>query len=305
MHQLENSVTVRTISDTTTWFRLIGKVLLVLGCPSLSAAPQIIIKADDLRSPPTWQRFVDYIEANEMKASIGIITNSLESGSESYFTWIREQHDSGRIEFWHHGYDHKRDGAASPPWWEFKIADYDTQMFHFERGMELAKEKLGITFRTFGAPFNATDATTVQVLEENPDMRIWFYPQVTAGSSKLILPRISAVNIEQSTGVVAFAPFAANYPAYVDEEVLALQCHPAGWNENSWSEFALIVDFLKSEGATFTTPAEYFQIEEPLGWEDQANVDLYPWIWLYAHESWAYVEDHSSHGDWVYIFKQP
>jgi len=231
-----------------------------------SAAPQIIIKADDVgtRGPiiqPSWQRFVDYIEANDMKASIGIVTDSLQNGHEAYYQWIRDLHDSGRIEFWHHGYDHSHErGVGKPTWWEFKNTDYAAQKHHFERGMELAEEKLGITFRTFGSPYNASDATTVKVLEENPNMRIWLYPPNITGSSKLKLPRIGGVNIEQRTGVIKFAPFAANYPAHADEDVLVLQCHPAGWDEASWSEFEQIVDYLKAAGATFTTPTTYFGI---------------------------------------------
>jgi hypothetical protein len=241
--------------------------LLAFGCLSLSAAPQIILKADDLGHlsatiEPRWQQFVDYIEANDMKAAIGIVTDSLESAGTDYYNWIRALHDSGTIEFWHHGYDHSRDPAQTPAWWEFKHTDYAWQKSHFEQGMDLAEEKLGIIFRTFGAPYNQTDLTTVQVLKENPNLRIWLYPQTTAGSTKLIMPRISAVNIEQATGVVVYAPFAANYPTYSGEDVLVLQCHPSQWDDNSWLEFIQIVDYLKADGATFTTPTAYHGIED-------------------------------------------
>lgn len=234
---------------------------------SLAAAPQIIIKADDVgncgpKIEPAWQRFVDYIEAEDIQASIGLVTDSLENGSEAYYDWIRDLHDSGRIEFWHHGYDHSRErGVSKPTWWEFRNTDYDHQKLHFERGMELAEEKLGITFRTFGSPYNANDATTVQVLEENSDLRIWLYPP-DIPSSKRPLKRIGALNIEKPVGVISFEPFASNYADYVDEPVLVLQCHPGNWDEASWSEFKKIVGFLKAEGASFTTPKGYFDIEK-------------------------------------------
>jgi peptidoglycan/xylan/chitin deacetylase (PgdA/CDA1 family) len=126
--------------------------------------------------------------------------------------------------------------------------------------MRLGKEKLGITFRTFGAPYNATDATTVQVLEANPDMRVWLFPQ-TRETSLLPLPRIGEMNIERGTGIVKYAPFAANYPAHADEPVLVLQCHPVNWDERSWNDFKKIIALLKKEGATFTTPTDYFGID--------------------------------------------
>lgn len=241
--------------------------LLALGCLCLSAAPQIIIKADDLGHlsatiEPRWQQFVDYIVDNDMKAAIGIVTDSLESAGTDYTNWIRALHDSGTIEFWNHGYDHSRDPAEIPTWWEFKNKDYAWQKFHFQQGMILAEEKTGIIFRTFGSPYNQNDLTTVQVLEEDPNLRIWLFPQSTSGSSKLIMPRISAVNIEQATGVVEYAPFAANYPAYSGEDVLVLQCHPSQWDDTSWVEFIQIVDYLKADGATFTTPTDYYGIED-------------------------------------------
>jgi peptidoglycan/xylan/chitin deacetylase (PgdA/CDA1 family) len=241
--------------------------LLLISGLSLSAAPQIIIKADDVGNrgaqlEPAWQRFVDLIEAKDIQASIGLVTDSLEADNEAFLAWIRDQHDSGLIEFWHHGYDHSRErGVSKTTWWEFRNTDYEKQKFHFERGMELGKEKLGITFRTFGSPYNANDATTVKVLEENPDLRIWLYPP-NIPSSKLPLKRIGALNIERPVGVINFEPFASNYPDHTDEDVLVLQCHPGNWDENSWSEFEKIVDFLKVQGATFTTPTAYFGIEQ-------------------------------------------
>jgi hypothetical protein len=82
--------------------------LLLISGLSLSAAPQIIIKADDVGNrgaqlEPAWQRFVDLIEAKDIQASIGLVTDSLEADNEAFLAWIRDQHDSGLIEFWHHG----------------------------------------------------------------------------------------------------------------------------------------------------------------------------------------------------------
>lgn len=232
---------------------------------ALQAAPQVIIKADDLRYVASttvdarWQRFADTIEQRRLRAAIGIITNSLESAGPDYYEWIRSRHRGGRIEFWHHGYDHSRDPASSTAWWEYKNTGYAAQKESFERGMTLAREKLGLTFRTFGSPYNQTDADTVQVLEENSDLRVWLYPSSTAGSSKLALARIGALNIEPSTGVIAADSFIANYPNYDDEAVLVLQCHPGQWDEGSHAEFIRIVEFLIAQGASFTTPFAYYR----------------------------------------------
>lgn len=244
-----------------------GLSLSLLGGLSLSAAPQIIIKADDLRNVrPEWQRFVDYIEENEMKATIGIITNALETVTVEDVLWIRALHDAGTIEFWHHGYGHIRDSGTPTAWWEYRNRSYELQKQDFDRGMVLGREKLGITFRTFGAPYNQTDAVTTQVLEEEPDMRIWMFPSaasLTPENTKLILRRISPMNLEDQAGtVVSFAQFSGNYPSHANEPVLVLQAHPIQWDEGDWERFGQIMDFLKDQGATFTTAMAYFGIED-------------------------------------------
>ena len=244
-----------------------GLSFFLLGCFSLAAAPQIIIKADDLRDVrPGWQRFVDYIEDNEMKATIGIITSALENVSQEDILWIRALHDAGTIEFWHHGYGHIRDSGTPTEWWEYRNRSYELQKQDFDRGMELGREKLGITFRTFGAPYNQTDEVTTQVLEEEPDMRVWMFPSAasrTPDNTKLILNRISAVNLEDQAGIVVpFEQFSGNYPAHANQPVLTLQAHPLSWDEGDWERFGQIMDFLKDEGATFTTAMEYFGIED-------------------------------------------
>jgi len=238
---------------------------------TLSAAPQVIIKADDLRYVASstvdarWQRFADLIEQRHLRAAIGIITESLEASGPDYHEWIRVRHERGAIEFWHHGHGHSRDPATSPAWWEYRNSGYAAQKESFERGMTLAREKLGIIFRTFGAPYNQTDADTVRVLEENPDLRVWLYPSSTAGSTKLALARIGALNIEPATGVIDAEPFIANYPAHAGEPVLVLQCHPGQWDEASHAEFIRILDYLTDQGAVFVTPTEYYNQLYPAG----------------------------------------
>jgi hypothetical protein len=76
----------------------------------------VILKADDLIFdrehviPVNWKRFINIIENSAVKASIGIIGNSLETGSEAYFSAIKDLHFKGLIEFWNHGYDHLLNG---------------------------------------------------------------------------------------------------------------------------------------------------------------------------------------------------
>ena len=77
----------------------------------------IILKADDLSYsaeyiiPLGFQNFIDYIENNNIKASIGLIGNSLEVNNEQYLQYIKNISLDGSFEIWNHGYNHKLTGT--------------------------------------------------------------------------------------------------------------------------------------------------------------------------------------------------
>ncbi|MCZ6674624.1 MAG: hypothetical protein O7C75_16975, partial [Verrucomicrobia bacterium] len=70
-----------------------------------------IIKADDLVKPTAkWDRFIELSSKLQVNVSIGIICDSLQEDEAGYFEWLRTQQQSGSVEFWNHGWDHKRWG---------------------------------------------------------------------------------------------------------------------------------------------------------------------------------------------------
>jgi peptidoglycan/xylan/chitin deacetylase (PgdA/CDA1 family) len=244
---------------------LVSAIFTLCAMPEIHALPQVILKLDDLRYrsgtavDPGWERIVRFLEENRIPGSIGIIADSLEGAGDEYYDWIRMHHRRGLIEFWHHGFDHSREDASSVTWWEFRNTDYAFQKEHFSRGMELAEEKLGFRFRTFGAPYNQTDATTVQVLEEDPDIRVWLYGETSPTHSKMVLKRIGALNLERSVGVPDAQAMRNNFGSYLEEEVIVLQGHPAQWGEGDWAEFLDLIAFLQEQGVRFTTPWRYYR----------------------------------------------
>lgn len=244
---------------------LVAALFPLLLMPTLRALPQVILKLDDLKYrsattvAPEWDRVADFLEENRIPGTIGIITDSLENAGDDYYVWIREHHRRGMIEFWHHGYGHVRDSSNSVAWWEFRNTDYAYQKEHFSRGMELAEEKLGFRFRTFGAPYNQTDEVTVQVLEEDPDLRVWLYGENSPNSSKMVLKRIGALNLEASVGKPDASAIRANFDSYLDENVVVLQGHPGEWDDADWAEFLEIVAFFQDRGVRFTTPWRYYR----------------------------------------------
>ncbi len=94
--------------------QLVSKVQVVAPTKAATApaaatpgkAPVILLKLDDVSYwiSPRWKRTADYLGTNNIKASFGIIGGGLEKAGPETIRWIQERHQSGQVEFWHHGY---------------------------------------------------------------------------------------------------------------------------------------------------------------------------------------------------------
>jgi len=224
----------------------------------------IILKADDLSYsanyiiPLGFQNFIDYIENNNIKASIGLIGNSLEVNNEQYLQYIKNISLDGSFEIWNHGYNHKLTGTNEngETYHEFWNTTFDYQRDHLEKTQELALEKLGITLRAFGAPGNNHDLITLDVINENDEIKLWFYGNPE--SNKIVLER--HYNIEFSSQYPDYEEFVSNYPA--NEEYLALQIHPKAWDDEGFNQFELIIEFLLTQKVAFITPYKFYRLSE-------------------------------------------
>lgn len=224
----------------------------------------VVLKLDDLGTrggnvPGSWIRLTDLARERGVKVSIGVICDSFEHGNASYFQYIKDQRTSGLVEFWFHGWDHRQWEENGVKLQEFKGTPYEHQKEHFVKSQALAREKLGFTFATFGAPFNATDDTTNRVLSEDADIKIFLYgnPSDAATSGKLVLDRVGAVNIENPLFVPNSKKFADGYAQNASKRrYFVVQGHPAQWNEQRWAEFVKIIDFLQENNIPVVTPSE-------------------------------------------------
>ncbi len=242
-------------------------ILLSLCAATLHADTQtsskvVILKLDDFSSradSPTenWQRVVDYLEAQEMAASFGIIGKDITRANPEFCKWILAKQEAGLIEFWNHGETHGRiekDGK--------KVAEFqdtvEAQIASLEATQQLAVEKLGFEFKSFGAPFNAVNADTATALEK-VGIPIWIYGLRSAardgGYTGAVLTRTH--NMEKGTSNPNFEYFKAQYLKKQPTGPLVLQGHPHGWSEERFQEFVQIVEFLKSEGYVFQTPSGF------------------------------------------------
>lgn len=224
----------------------------------------IILKADDLRNDPVssisynWKRFTDYIIAENIKASLGLIGNSLEKGDYNYLKFVRNIASSVSFELWNHGYNHVIN-AQYPNFEyydEFQNTSLEYQLEHLKMTQNLAKEKLGITIRAFGAPGNATDENTARALNDIGDIQIIFYKPVMSG--KIITLAVGNSKFEFPTGNPDYSKFLIDYKP--DYEYLVFQLHPNKWNETQFEQFKLAISYLKNQATTFILPSEYYEM---------------------------------------------
>ena len=235
--------------------------------PVSSAKAQVIIfKFDDVIElgangggpvSPRWRRVTDYIEKNHLKASSGVICDSLEGDQPAYFKWIKEHHKNGAVEFWLHGYRtharHPEDKTG-----EFEQGTWQEHKALLDRCERLAREKLGFEFAAFGPHWSSTTEATDRALEAVPQVKIWLCgPKKPKYFSRLSLPRV--MSLEDPIFVPDFKKFARTYKKLAAGlDMLVLQGHPDLWKvETKWEGFFKIVEFLKSKGCVFMTPSEY------------------------------------------------
>ena len=206
--------------------------------------------------------FIDTIRKMGLKASLGIIGNSLEDGSPEYYAWIKALHDEGLVEFWNHGYNHqespKVNGRRRT---EFAGASLEEQIESLGKTQRLAKEKLGLDLKAFGSPFNQIDGTTVKAMDAFPEITSWFYgpPQATTDSRRSLERRMdleSPVLKPNSAQLIeAFNAFGK------DLQYIVLQGHPNSWGGKQRAEFVKAVQFLKDQGCVFMTPSEFLSVK--------------------------------------------
>ena len=136
----------------------------------------VIIKADDIRCPADgWNRFFEFSKAKNVKVSAGIICDSLQGDQPEYFDWLQKLQASGMVEFWNHGWDHKRwMNDENIQLKEFAGTGYDHQKKHFDDAQKIMKKVLGAPPVAFGTPYNAHDSDTVRIMKEDAELRLFF-----------------------------------------------------------------------------------------------------------------------------------
>jgi peptidoglycan/xylan/chitin deacetylase (PgdA/CDA1 family) len=247
-------------------------VYLLAACccsfPQSAAAddpPVVILKLDDFKPggtlmPDGWQLTSDLLAARQLKASFGMIGKDIVRANSAFCDWVRKQHDSGMIEFWNHGYLHAKRRIGGKEVAEFQDR-YNAQLESLDKAQEVGKEKLGFTFTTFGAPYNAVNADTARALQANDDLTLWLYgdPRIAeeGGFTGILLGR--SINLETPVHQPNFAAFKEQYDRGDLGSYIVLQGHPRTWasDRSRFRNFVQIIDFLQQQECKFMTPSEY------------------------------------------------
>jgi len=242
-------------------------LLLFAVMPVEAAVKYVILKADDMvdaggtagpgRMSSNWTAYTDIISNKGVKANIGIIGSSCNyANGAAFWTKMAELLNSGRFEFFNHGYNH------------IVYTNYTQQWQHDDMvaNQTLVQSKLGVTMIGMGLPENAYDATTAAAINSIPDFKFWIYGDQTR-TTKIALARDG--EIENPLFVPNFALFQANYATYTNRanaagrDYLCFQMHPNQHDDTRRTNLCQIIDFLLADGKQFVTLSEYLAISNP------------------------------------------
>lgn len=253
------------MKKTTLLISSICAALTLLATARDDARKIAIIKADDVSAAtPCWKRFFAISQDRGVKVSAGIICNSLSGAPKNYSDWLRTLDQSGQVEFWNHGWDHKRWTKDK----ETEIREFDGsghahQKRHFDDAQAAMKRVFGKTPIAFGAPYNAVDGDTVRILNGDKNVRLYFGYQ-DKGVKHMILAPMILRGEHDGTGKPNFSKFKAAYFKEKDIDFTAIQFHPGIFSDKEFGEYTQILDFLLSEGWVFMLPSEYVSLINPL-----------------------------------------
>jgi|GEM_PF-989007 len=228
-------------------------------CGNSIDTPKIFLKLDDLYVQNGKCLFIpvmDYLKQNEIKFSAGIIASACDNTSLRilwpYMTAIDSKGDR-LLEIFNHGLDHTCT--------EFLGTTYEYQKSHLDKSTQIIKNYLGIQMHTFGAPCNANDSITNQVISDNPNYKVFFQNNIQDTIDKNILfLRWPDVQIENVQGNPNYDFFVKNYNSIIkySQKYLILPCHPNTWTPAQLGQFKLIIDFLIKHKCEFDLPYEYY-----------------------------------------------
>lgn len=232
--------------------------LLLITFHSYGSSPKIILKLDDYKVQNNSCKGIQvlaFLKEKKVKAGFGVIAAYCDPSSRKVLSeYLCATNDKAEklFEVWNHGYDHIKP--------EFKETPFDYQKKHFLMADSIIEANLGVQAHTFGAPYNANDSNTLQVIQSVPRYKTVYFSQIKPTQTSGILNLSNRVNLEISTGVPDSAAFVTSYLVLKDKftDYVVLQAHPPHFTAASFEQFKKVINYLIKEGCEFVLPYEYF-----------------------------------------------
>ena len=232
----------------------------------------VILKDDDwaLLGGEPWESQKEWLNTvleHNAKASLGVIA----SGNRSQLSYVgglyREHPD--QIEFFCHGFYHRKDESKNQT--EFMNAPIELQNLSLVNCNEVLLERIGIRFSVFGAPYNAMDNNTMEVLKEN-NYSVVFHTSSIPGNldGDLFWIKIDWGDAGNDS-FQSLQPTLDLIETYSNETLFVVQTHSWRFSKYQIKVFGEFIDHLiKSEGGIFMTAVQYHK------WIlDRDNIVLY------------------------------
>ncbi len=220
--------------------------------------PIVIIKADDFRGiTQPWENYIEVSRRLGIKFTIGIICESV-IGKDDVSAWLKTQLSKGDVEFWNHGWDHKKWTVANAPVNEFFHSGLEHQREHLNKSQEALLNLLSVPCVSLGTPYNGRDQDTLKVLSEHPEIKIFFL-HFKKGDIEPD-PNIQYLDIiseSDGTGKPNATKFKATWEKLVDKsEPISLQFHANQFGPEQLAEYEAIVKYLQTLDCLFILPKE-------------------------------------------------
>ncbi len=235
-----------------------------------------IIKADDFKYnniSNSWLGFLNCINDLKIPAALGLIGKSLESNKpERYNNKVLEL--IANHEIFAHGYHHDLR--------EYLDHSVEEQKKSIIQTLELIKNKLNLSVRTFGAPGNNISKNTKEALIVSP-VNIWLYGMdwerlnlnkrnfefeySDMNKSKYKNKYLCTFNTRLSLFLNKSIPGNCNYHELLNRyqnkrssPLIMGQIHPAIWSDFDLNELKKFLKFVLDEDEhKFITPQKYFE----------------------------------------------
>lgn len=232
------------------------------------APKRVMLKLDDVHYgeegnavPPRWNRLVAYLQANRLKANLGILGYSLQSDRTDYFDWLRRTAAIDGIEFWNHGFRNRTSGDETG---EFE-RDFASQQQALRLTDSLCVAKTGITLHAWGPHWTSCNEVTDSALSTVPNIRLVMadrsFPELHHYKGLVIR---ETLEMEYPYHNPDYHKFLVNYLGrWRNCSTFYLQGHPNSWDDARWNEFEQIIGRLKADGVQFINLSEY--IANPAG----------------------------------------